>query len=339
MSKLSLSVAAENLPFRTPFRITGYTFTVSRVVVVRISDGQASGLGEASGIYYRSEDAEAMLASIEAVRPALEAGVSREELRALMPAGGARNAVDCALWDLQAKQERRPVWQLAKLSPPVPLVTTYTLGAESPQHMAHTAQNAASFSALKLKLSGELDLDIERVSSVRAARPDAWLSVDANQGYSIDVLSNLLPHLARAKVALIEQPLARGRESDLDGFKCPIPIAADESVLGLDEMPALVGRFNVVNIKLDKCGGLTEALMMIDTARRLGLRLMVGNMVGSSWAMAPGFIVGQSCEFVDLDGPLALAVDRTPGVCYEDGRVRCDESVWGAATGETGAGP
>jgi L-alanine-DL-glutamate epimerase-like enolase superfamily enzyme len=338
MSKLTLSVATENLPFRAPFRITGYTFTVSRVVVVRISDGQASGLGEASGIYYRSEDVEAMVASIEAVRPALEAGVSREELRALMPAGGARNAVDCALWDLQAKQERRPVWQLAKLNPPVPLLTTYTLGAESPQFMAQAAQNAASFSALKLKLSGELDLDIERVSAVRAARPDAWLSVDANQGYSIAVLTNLLPCLTRAKVELIEQPLARGRESDLDGFKCPIPIAADESVLGLDEMPALVGRFSVVNIKLDKCGGLTEALLMIDAARRMGLRLMVGNMVGSSWAMAPGYLVGQSCEFVDLDGPLALAVDRVPGVCYEDGHVRCDESVWGAATQNTVVG-
>jgi L-alanine-DL-glutamate epimerase-like enolase superfamily enzyme len=338
MSKLILSVATDSLPFRAPFRITGYTFTVSRVVVVRISDGQASGLGEASGIYYRSEDVEAMVASIEAVRPALEAGVSREELRALMPAGGARNAVDCALWDLQAKQERRPVWQLAKLNPPVPLLTTYTLGAESPQFMAQAAQNATSFSALKLKLAGELDLDIERVSSVRAARPDAWLSVDANQGYSIDVLTNLLPCLTRAKVELIEQPLARGRESDLDGFKCPIPIAADESVLGLDEMPALVGRFGVVNIKLDKCGGLTEALLMIDAARRMGLRLMVGNMVGSSWAMAPGYLVGQSCEFVDLDGPLALAVDRVPGVCYEDGHVRCDESVWGAATQNTGVG-
>jgi len=328
----SLSVAAENLPLREPFPISGYTFYEAQFVVVTLNDGKFSGRGEASGVYYQKDTQATMLADIERVRPAVEAGISREELRALMPPCGARNAIDCALWDLQAKQERRPVWQIAGLAEPQPLLTVFTLGARPPHVVGREAREASQFSALKLKLSGEVDVDIERVEAARAARPDAWLSVDANQGYTIDTLPKVLPCLLRARVSLIEQPLARGREADLEGFRCPIPLAADESVLGLDEMPALVGRFSVMNIKLDKCGGLTEALLMIAAARRLGLRLMVGNMVGSSWAMAPAYLVAQLCEFVDLDGPLALMTDRSPGVHYDDkGYVSCDDAVWGSA--------
>lgn len=330
-SRWSVSAITERLPFLAPFHICGHTFSESQVVVVTISDGKVSGRGEASGIYYRGENAASMLAQIEEVQPAIEAGISRSELRTLMPAGGARNALDCALWDLQAKQERKPVWQLANLASPRPVSTIYTLGAAAPPAMADAARKAARFSALKLKLTGELDLDIERIDSVRAARPDVWLSVDANQGYCADTLAGLLPCLVRARVALLEQPLARGRESHLDGFRCPIPIAADESVLGVDDIPGLVGRFDVVNIKLDKCGGLTEALLMVAAARRLGLGIMIGNMAGSSWALAPAYLVGQLCEIVDLDGPLVLAADRSPGAKYADGRVSCDESVWGSA--------
>jgi L-alanine-DL-glutamate epimerase-like enolase superfamily enzyme len=179
--------------------------------------------------------------------------------------------------------------------------------------MAQGARRSADAQSLKLKLTGELQIDVARVRAVRDARPDVWIGVDANQGYTIEALNALMPELVAAKVALLEQPLARGREADLDGFTSPIPIAADESVLGLADVAALKGRFNIVNIKLDKCGGLTEALAMAQAARKIGLGVMVGNMVGSSLAMAPGFILGQLCDVVDLDGPIFLAQDRRPG--------------------------
>jgi L-alanine-DL-glutamate epimerase-like enolase superfamily enzyme len=196
--------------------------------------------------------------------------------------------------------------------------------------MAEGAKNYAQARAIKMKLTGDLDLDIARVRAVRAARPTTWLGVDANQGYGIESLEKLLAALVEAKVALVEQPLKRGREADLDGFYSPIPLAADESALCLADIPKLIGRFHVVNIKLDKCGGLTEGLAMARQARELGLKVMVGNMVGTSWAMAPAFVVGQLCDIVDLDGPIFLANDRTPGLNYDDGLVRSSDDVWGS---------
>jgi L-alanine-DL-glutamate epimerase-like enolase superfamily enzyme len=329
MPKRSLSALAETLQLREPFKISNHTFHEAPVVVVTIAEAGVSGRGEASGVFYRNDDVAAMLAAIESVRPDIEAGMSREELQQALPPGGARNALDCALWDLQAKRERRPVWQIAGLPRPQPLLTTVTLSAESPEVMAQSAREHIAFSAIKMKLTGDARLDAERVAAVRAARPEAWLSVDANQGYSAATLREVLPALASERISLIEQPLPRGREADLDGLRIPIPIAADESMLGLDEVPRLVGRFDVMNIKLDKCGGLTEALLMAAEARRLGLRLMVGSMACSSWAMAPAFLLAQLCEFVDLDGPLGLANDRSPGVRYAGGYIHCDDVVWG----------
>jgi L-alanine-DL-glutamate epimerase-like enolase superfamily enzyme len=329
MSKRSLSVVTETLQLRAPFKISNYTFHEAPVVVATISQGGVSGRGEASGVFYRNDDVAAMLAAIERVRPAIEAGISREELRQALPPCGARNALDCALWDLQAKQERKPVWQLADLPRPKPLQTTMTLSAETPEVMAQTARELSAFPAIKMKLTGEPSLDAKRVAAVRAVRPEAWLSVDANQGYTLETFREVLPALTSSRISLIEQPLQRGREADLDGLRLPIPIAADESVLGLDEVSRLVGRFDVMNIKLDKCGGLTEALLMAAEARRLGLRLMVGSMACSSWAMAPAFLLAQLCEFVDLDGPLGLAQDRSPGVRYESGAIHCDDAIWG----------
>jgi L-alanine-DL-glutamate epimerase-like enolase superfamily enzyme len=195
--------------------------------------------------------------------------------------------------------------------------------------MASRARNYAHARALKLKLTGDLDLDIERVRAVRAQRPDCWIGVDANQGFSIDDLDPLVAALAEADVKLLEQPLPRGREGDLDGYSGPIPVAGDESVFTLDDLPAAVGRFDVVNIKLDKCGGLTAALAMAREARRLGLKVMVGNMVGTSLAMAPAFILGQLCDVVDLDGPIFLVRDREPAIDYSDGLAFCGENVWG----------
>jgi L-alanine-DL-glutamate epimerase-like enolase superfamily enzyme len=326
---MRLETRVEDLPMKAPFRISGFTFWSSPVAVVTLREGSQAGTGEASGVYYLEDEPAGMPAQIEKHRQAIEAGISREELQRLLPRGGARNALDCAFWDLEAKRAGQPVWKLAGLEPPRKLVTTFTLGAEDPAFMANAARNYPHARALKLKLSGDLDVDVERVKAVRAARPEPWIGVDANQGYDPAKLEKLLPVLLAARVQLLEQPIARGREADLEHFDCDIPIAADESVQGIDDLESLPGRFDIVNIKLDKCGGLTEGLQMARVARRMGLGVMVGNMVGSSLAMAPGFVVGQYCDVVDLDGPTFLATDRSPGVVYEDGMIWCPDSVWG----------
>lgn len=320
---------------RAPFRITGHTFTALRAVVVTLSDGRFEGRGEGAGVYYRGETAEGMAVQLAAVRTEIEAGAGRRALAGLLPAGGARNALDCAFWDLEAKRAGKPVWALAGLEAPRRLVTAYTVSADAPEAMAAKAAGFTEAKAIKLKLTGEADA--ARVSAVRAARPDVWLGVDANQGFTRESLAQLMPTLVEARVALIEQPFPVGREAWLDGLASPIPIAADESVQTREEIAALAGRVQVVNIKLDKSGGLTEALAMARAARALGLQLMVGNMFGTVLAMAPSFVVGQLCDVVDLDGPMSLTGDRTPGVDYRDGLCWCPPQAWGdpAAAAET----
>lgn len=327
---MRLSLTVEALEMLAPFRISGYVFTESPVLVAELCDGPHRGRGEASGVYYLDDRPDGMLRTLEALRPEVEAGLDRAALQSLLPPGGARNALDCALWELEASRAGVPVWKLAGLPRVRPLLTTWTLGADDPATLQATATGRyAPARALKLKLTGELEADCARVRAVRAVRPDAWIGVDANQGYTVDVLERLVPVLLENGVKLLEQPLPRGREADLDGFPRPLPFAADESVQGLAEMEALSGRFDVVNIKLDKCGGLTEALAMVERARAMGLKVMVGNMVGSSWAMGPAFVVGQHCDVVDLDGPLVLRRDREPAVRYDNGEIHCDDTVWG----------
>lgn len=330
MGKLRLQHRVETLQLSEPFRISGYVFEAMDVMVVELDDGEHRGRGEGAGVYYTGDDAPGMVEQIEAHHDALEACSSRLGLRDILPAGGARNAVDCAMWELEAKRAGKTAWQLAGLDEPHPLVTTFTIGADSIDRMAAKALQYAGARAIKIKLTGELELDIARVKAVRETRPDVWIGVDANQGFTIDSLQALVAAMADCKVSLVEQPLARGREADLDGFASAIPLAADESALTLDDVPGLVGRFDVVNIKLDKCGGLTEALMIADAARRHGLAVMVGNMVGTSLAMAPAFILGQQCEIVDLDGPTFLKRDRSPGAIYENGMIRCPDDIWGS---------
>ena len=329
MSALKLHVEVQKLRLSAPFRISGFVFEEQEVVVVTLDDGKHRGRGEASGVYYLGDTAQGMAVAIEAARATIERGIERTALQQLLPPGGARNAVDCALWELEAKRSGVAVWELAGLDAPKPLVTTFTLGADDPATMAAGARKYAQARSLKLKLTGDLKEDIERVRAVRAARPDVWMGVDANQGYTIDALDALIGVLDSADVSLLEQPLKRGREADLAGFKSTIPIAADESVLTLPDIAGLVGRFSVVNIKLDKCGGLTEGLAMAHEARRLGLGVMVGNMVGTSLAMAPAFVLGQLCDVVDLDGPIFLAKDRTPSMTYTNGSAWSGEEVWG----------
>jgi L-alanine-DL-glutamate epimerase-like enolase superfamily enzyme len=223
------------------------------------------------------------------------------------------------MWELEAKREGTEARRLANLSELKPLITTFTLGADDPEVMAAGARNYADARAIKVKLTGELELDIARIAAIRAARPNVWLGVDANQGYTRDSLDRLVEALSQHRVSLLEQPLARGHEADLDGYRCPI-----------DDVAGLVGRFDVINIKLDKCGGLTEALLIAEEARRHGLSVMVGNMVGTSLAMAPAFILGQGCDVVDLDGPTFLREDRTPACEYRDGTIWCSDDVWGS---------
>ena len=326
---MQLTVTREHIPLSAPFTITGYTFTEVAVVVARLNERGATGEGEAAGVYYLDDDANRMCAAIEHVRHDIEAGVDRESLRRLLPPGGARNALDCALWDLEAKRLRQPVWRIAGLERPRPLLTTFTVPANDPGAMAEKAVAYAQAKSLKLKLTGELPLDAERVRAVRRARPDAWIGVDANQGFDAASLTALMPDLVACRVKLVEQPFARGREAELDGFRCPIPVAADESVQGFTDIEPLVGLFDIVNIKLDKCGGLTEGLAMAAEARRLGLGVMVGNMVGTSLAMAPAWILGQLCDLNDLDGTLFISRDRVPAMVFENGKVSYPDTGWG----------
>ncbi len=331
MARLTLDVSAEQLRLAQPFRISGHVFESADVVVVTLTDGAHRGRGEGAGVYYLGDDLRHMLEDLRTARPAIEQGLTREELRTVMPPGGARNAVDCALWELDAARADVPVWTLAGLDAPHPVRTTFTLGADRPEIMADGARGYAEARAIKVKLTGELALDIARVEAIRQARPDAWLGVDGNQGFAPDDLGPLVAALHAQRVSLLEQPLPRGREAALDGYRSMVPIAGDESILSLPDLATAAGRFDVVNIKLDKCGGLTEALMMAAEARRLGLGVMVGNMIGTSLAMAPAFVLGQLCDVVDLDGPTFLTADRAPSVVYQDGNIWAGPEVWGSA--------
>jgi L-Ala-D/L-Glu epimerase len=327
-ARLKLSAQIEKRPLTHAFHITGYTFTESEVLVVSLQDGELTARGEGLGVYYRHDTPASMLQQIEALRGAIESGTTREQLLQLLPAGGARNAVDCALWDLEAKRSGQPVWQLAGMPAPQSLLTTFTLSADAPEVMAKEASELTHARALKLKLTNDRH-NAERVRAVRAARPGAWLMVDANQGFTRESLLTALPAFVEAGVAVVEQPFPIGCEDWLDGLNAPIPIAADESVQDHRDLQNLVGRVQVINIKLDKCGGLTEALAMAQQARDLGFKLMVGNMGGTSLSMAPAFVLGSLCSVVDLDGPVYMLGDRTPSVSYQDGRVWCPDTVWG----------
>jgi len=327
--RVELHLHNELLRLSAPFRISGHVFHESPVTLVMLRQRDHVGRGEAAGVYYMHDAPADMAVTLEAMRERIEAGLTREELRQLLPPGGARNALDCALWELEAKRAGMPAWQLAGMDRPRPLLTTFTAGADEPAVMAERARGYTHARALKLKLTGEPDLDAARVRAVRQARPDVWLGVDANQGYEAATLSQLLPVLVDERVSLLEQPCKRGAEAQLDGIDRVVPIAADESILHLEELETLARYFDVVNIKLDKCGGLTEGLLMARRARELGLKVMVGNMVGTSLAMAPAFLLGQFCDVVDLDGPVFLERDRVPGVVYADGHVDCPAIVWG----------
>ena len=325
---LTLSLAVERWPIAGAFSISRGAKTEAVVVVVELHDGAARGRGECVPYARYGESVEDVMAAIEAMRPRLIAGLDRGGLQQAMPAGAARNGLDCAFWDLAAKRENRPVHELAGLAAPHAVTTAYTISLAAPEDMARAAERAAHRALLKIKLGAPGDAD--RIAAVRKAAPKTALIVDANEGWDEAVLAANLAACAEAGVVLVEQPLPEGRDHALAGLQRPIPVCADESAHGLASLPALAGKYDAVNIKLDKAGGLTEALQMVGAAERMGLAIMAGCMVATSLAMAPAVLVAQAARFVDLDGPLLLARDREHGLRYADSLVYPPKpALWG----------
>jgi L-alanine-DL-glutamate epimerase-like enolase superfamily enzyme len=314
-----------------PFRISGYVFEAMPAVLATISAGGEAGRGEAAGVYYLDDDQDHMVAQIESVRSVVEGGIDRATLQTALPAGGARNALDCARWELEARRTGVPVWRLAGAPKPKPRTTTFTLSADEPAVFAGKLEKLRSTKAIKLKLEGNADADRERLRMVRGRYPDSWLMADANQGYSAAQFDMLESMLVEHRVAVLEQPVRRGDEASLEGWRPPFPIAADESILTLAELDERGRYFDMINIKLDKCGGLTEALAITRFSLAMGKTLMVGNMAGGTLAMAPAFIIAQYCDVVDLDGPEGLADDPHVDEIYSDGEIFIPETLWGAA--------
>jgi L-alanine-DL-glutamate epimerase-like enolase superfamily enzyme len=325
---MKLSVHIEEWELTQPFRISNFEWINSRGIVVQLADDGFIGRGEAQGVFYLDETAESLFAQVQAVASEIRRGIDRQDLQSLLPAGGARNAVDCALWDLECKKTGKTIWQLTGIDPK-PVTTVFTIGLEAtPEAMAAKAANAADAPVLKVKLSA--DRPFERLAAIRAARPDAAIVVDANQGWDFALLQEVIPKCTALDLGMIEQPLPRGADAELEGYDSPITLAADESCLDSGELATAVRRYGMVNIKLDKTGGLTEAFKLAREANALGCKLMVGNMVGTSLAMAPSFVVAQLCDFVDIDGPLLLKYDHPGGLRYNKGIVTgLEPKFWG----------
>jgi L-alanine-DL-glutamate epimerase-like enolase superfamily enzyme len=325
---LSLSVRSESWPIAGSFSISRGAKTEAQVVVAELSDGRHNGRGECVPYPRYGETVAGVIAALGAIGDRLALGFDRAQLQQAMPAGAARNALDCALWDLEAKRAGKPAFELAALPAPKPLVTAYTISLGTPAAMADAARAASSRTLLKIKLGGPGDP--ERIAAVRRAAPQAELIVDANEGWSVDNLADNLAACAAAGVTLVEQPLPAAADGALATIRRPIAVCADESVHDRASLAALASRYDAVNIKLDKTGGLTEALAMAAEAERLGFRIMVGCMVATSLAMAPAMLVAQRAHVVDLDGPLLLAKDRTDGLRYDGSLVYPPApSLWG----------
>ncbi|WP_342361483.1 N-acetyl-D-Glu racemase DgcA [Terrarubrum flagellatum] len=325
-----LEIAVERWPIAAPFTIARGSKTEAIVVVATISDGRASGRGECVPYPRYGETPESVVAQIEAIRGAIEASADRDALQTLMPAGAARNAVDCALWDYDAKRLGVRAADMAGVGRVRPAVTAYTLSLADPDVMGAAAAKAADRPVLKIKLGGGDGRDPARLAAVRRGAPDAMLLVDANEGWSAANLSDNLTACADAGVTLVEQPLPVAEDEALRDLPRPVPICADESVHGRDTLDRLIGLYDLINIKLDKTGGLTEALALADAAQARDFGLFIGCMVGTSLGMAPAMLLAPKARFVDLDGPLLLARDREPALRYEGSIAHPPEpALWG----------
>ncbi|MCW5729379.1 MAG: dipeptide epimerase [Alphaproteobacteria bacterium] len=323
-----LLVRRESFPIRGTFTISRGSKTEAEVILVEIAGNGARGRGESVPYRRYGETVEGVLELIEKVRPAIEAGAGRADLASLGLTGAACNAVDCALWDLEAKQSGRPVHELAGLPAPVALTTAYTLSLGTPEAMERAAREAARRPLLKVKLGGEGD--IERMRAVRAGAPHARLIVDANEAWRPEMIEPYGAAMAELGVEMIEQPLPAGADQPLAGLRRAVPFCADESAHDRAGLARLKGLYELINIKLDKTGGLTEAIALARAAEAQGFGIMLGCMVGTSLSMAPATLLGSLARFVDLDGPLLLAHDRDPGLRYEGSLVHPPESaLWG----------
>jgi L-alanine-DL-glutamate epimerase-like enolase superfamily enzyme len=326
---ISIAARLRSWELREPFVTARDCVTHLPVLLVELTGKQgARGRAEAAGVDYDGETPTRMAAQLASVRTHLHDAVTGQDLLELLPAGGARNALDCALWDLRAKETGVPGASAAALEPLRPVTTALTIGLGSESDTRLRARESQSYPILKLKLDAERHIDIVRI--VREECPAARVLVDANEAWSRSLLERLLPQLQALGVELIEQPLPRDDDQSLDGLRPGVPLAADESCTDRRSLEALVGRYQYINVKLDKCGGLTEALAMCTEATRRGLALMVGNMCGSSLAMAPAFLIAQRCRYVDLDGPLLQRLDDAPPIRYEHGLMYPpSRALWG----------
>lgn len=311
----TLILHRESFPIAGRFAIARGAKTEARVIMAEIAEGAHKGRGECVPYRRYGESIEGVTASIEALRGEIEGGLTREALQERLPPGAARNALDCALWDLEAKQKDTPVWWLAGLREPKPVTTAFTISLDTPEAMAKAAAKAKARPVLKVKLGRERAP--ECIAAVRAAAPASTLIVDANEAWDMATLEMLAPQLAGLGVALIEQPLPAGKDAALADFASPVPLCADESVHDLKSLDALPKGYAAINIKLDKTGGLTEALRLVEAARAQERDIMVGCMVATSLSMAPAFLLARGARFVDLDGPLMLARDRAPAMRYD----------------------
>ena len=331
---ISLDIHRDTFPIDGTFTIARGSRTSAAVIAVtlRESVGERVALGRGECVPYAryGESLDSVAAEIESMRAPLADGLDREALQRSLPAGAARNALDCALWDLAAKRRGVPVWQLAGLERPAAVVTAYTLSLEAPAAMRESARRHASRPLLKIKLGGEGETDVARLEAVREGAPDARLIVDANEGWREADYDCLAEPMRALGVALVEQPLPAGDDAALGARARPLPVCADEACHDRASLAALAGRYDLVNVKLDKSGGLTEGLALVAAAREAGFGVMVGCMVGSSLAMAPALLLAQGADYVDLDGPLLLAADREPPLRYEGSVVSpADPALWG----------
>ena len=326
---LKLDIAAVEWPLREPFTISRETITSIACIQVTLTDAEGNmGRGEAVGIDYAGETPIRMTAQIEETRRVVELGIARDGLQRLLPYGGARNAIDCALWDLEAKRSGVPVWQTSGFSSFEPRPTAFSFGIMDEPLLRATARRFADFSLLKVKTDKEHGLDPVRI--LHEEIPNARFIVDPNQAWGAADLMQFAPHFERLNVALLEQPVAVMDDELLRGLKLPVPVAADEAFNTRADIPGYIGKYQVLNIKLDKTGGLTEALACAKAGRDVGFGLMVGCMIGSSLSMAPGTIIAQMCDYVDLDGPLLQAADVDYPITYKGGMIAPPTSqLWG----------
>ncbi len=326
---LQLQVTEEHWSLEEPFEIAGQIMVDLPLLVVELTDSNGLvGRGEAAGVDYDGETPSSMRGQIESVAARLSTATTPSDLAALLPRGGARNALDCALWDLQAKRSGVPAWVSAGLQPMRPLLTACTIGLGSIGDIRRRARTLSSVPLIKVKVDGTRHLDW--ISVVREEAPQARLVIDANQSWSRELIEYLMPELLALGIEFIEQPVRRGQDDTLAGLHSPIPIVADESCTDRHSLPGLLNRYQGINIKLDKAGGLTEALALAREARALGFDVMVGNMCGTSLGMAPAFLVAQLARWVDLDGPLLQREDRPDAMRYVNGMVEPPAaSLWG----------